>query len=747
MSTPEFRSAKRVARDAFRANPNVVTIYVGEKKKGGRPTGGTAVVFTVRKKLPKEAVPERELIPPRITGVVRGRPVDVPTDVEEGEMPKALAFAPLATEPLSLTARRRPCPGGYSVGHYCYDDQTRVLTRGRGLQFFKDLSKADEVATLDSNGALIFQRPTAHFAYPYDGTLLRFYTKTFDLSVTPNHSIYYRNRGRSNDSFHLAPAENVVSSLRFDQIEFKRDARWKGRTPEAIFVLPPQSKMRHAYWHFLTRCHEIVGVNGAKQFASEVGIHERTVRRWRDEGRKPAILSRSYSFRARDWLQFLGWYLAEGSCSSNTGNISIAERSGRHHAEILELLSRMDLSGFVSAKKGIGTSCREIALYLRRFGHAKDKYIPEDIKAYSPEYLGVLLQALMRGDGHFEDGKFRHFKTTSWWLANDVLEIALKCGYGVTLTQSNSRSHKLGNRTIPASIAYRVGFSHVKTTPRLCQPVERTHYKGTVYCVEVPNHVIFVERNGKTCWSGNSITAGTLGAWVKRGTSELYHILSNAHVLSNTNSGAAGDAILQPGKYDGGQVGADTIATLTAFVKINFPGSGGGGGKKKCGLFLMRAVKSVTNSVARAVGCPNRLVFGRPLEISQPTPNLVDAAAAAVLDPAWVRDEIEFLGPLAGIRDPKLGEASAKVGRTTELKRGTVVGVDAWSKVDYGPEGVTEFDDQVLFGPGGFSAGGDSGSAILTEDGYLTALLFAGSSTVTLGNRASSVVALLGIRL
>ena len=48
------------------------------------------------------------------------------------------------------------------------------------------------------------------------------------------------------------------------------------------------------------------------------------------------------------------------------------------------------------------------------------------------------------------------------------------------------------------------------------------------------------------------VTAGTLGAVVRpRGGGPL-GVLSNNHVLANENRGKRGQAILQPGRYDGG---------------------------------------------------------------------------------------------------------------------------------------------------------------------------------------------------
>ena len=86
-----------------------------------------------------------------------------------------------------------------------------------------------------------------------------------------------------------------------------------------------------------------------------------------------------------------------------------------------------------------------------------------------------------------------------------------------------------------------------------------------------------------------------------------------------------------------------------------------------------------------------------------------------------------------------------KVGRTTALTHGTVVGLRGESLVDYGNRQIAQFSDQIVIGPGGFSAPGDSGSAIMSADMLFGGLLFAGSDVITLAGRASTVMALLGV--
>ena len=244
-----------------------------------------------------------------------------------------------------------------------------------------------------------------------------------------------------------------------------------------------------------------------------------------------------------------------------------------------------------------------------------------------------------------------------------------------------------------------------------------------------------------------SITAGTLGAWVKRGSGDEYHVLSNNHVLANSNDAQPNDVIIQPGKADGGFSGTDRFALLEDFAVIKWDGNSDG--KKKAAKFLWSVWKWPANMVAKMVGCPYRLQVHSPHAIEQPNPNLIDAAVAIPVTQGNVRLGYLFdIGEAKGMKDLQLGDQVQKTGRTTEHTIGTVEGVDAMTLVQYGPGKLAKFDDQLeIRNESEFSAGGDSGSAILTMDGYIGGLLFAGGSGVTIANRISNVISILGIRL
>jgi hypothetical protein len=226
------------------------------------------------------------------------------------------------------------------------------------------------------------------------------------------------------------------------------------------------------------------------------------------------------------------------------------------------------------------------------------------------------------------------------------------------------------------------------------------------------------------------ITAGTLGCLVKKGGE--FFILSNNHVLANSNAAQVGDPILQPGPYDGGRFPEDHIANLEAFIPISFIGG-------PSGCSTAAGIANLLNSIAKAMGSDARVLA----ITTQAEDNLVDAAIARPLNPADVKDEILEIGLLSGVGSGELGMAIKKSGRTTALTTGEIQQVDVTASVQYGDNKIARFTDQLL--AGAMSQGGDSGSAVLDSQNRLIGLLFAGSDTTTIINRIEHVFSALGV--
>ena len=189
-------------------------------------------------------------------------------------------------------------------------------------------------------------------------------------------------------------------------------------------------------------------------------------------------------------------------------------------------------------------------------------------------------------------------------------------------------------------------------------------------------------------------------------------MLSNNHVLANSNAGRYGDSIIQPGRADGGQNPRDRVAILERYVPINFSGG--------------------TNYVDCATGwCWHDRVKRKFIYRSGSGFNEFKVSA----------------NPRAAFRGMIVG----KTGRTTQLKAGRVTDISATIRVNFGAGRTGLFRDQLAIrgirDP--FSAGGDSGSLIWTWDSQRRpiGLLFAGGGGITFGNKIGRVLSALDIRL
>ncbi len=199
------------------------------------------------------------------------------------------------------------------------------------------------------------------------------------------------------------------------------------------------------------------------------------------------------------------------------------------------------------------------------------------------------------------------------------------------------------------------------------------------------------------------VTAGTIGAGCYDiaplpGMPPRYYVLSNNHVLANSNDAQIGDPVYQPGVFDGGGP-ADAIGRLARYVPIRFDG----------------------------------------------TCNYVDAAIAEVPFDTIDRDIYWSGYPTTAATAAAVGQLVKKTGRTTHFTTGRVTAVNATVNVGYGGGKVARFCNQIITTT--MSAGGDSGSLVLDWENRPVGLLFAGSAVATILNPIATVQVALGVRL
>jgi hypothetical protein len=198
--------------------------------------------------------------------------------------------------------------------------------------------------------------------------------------------------------------------------------------------------------------------------------------------------------------------------------------------------------------------------------------------------------------------------------------------------------------------------------------------------------------------------SGTLGALVTAGGTQ--YILSNNHVLARQDQAAAGEDISQPGLIDNGCQPATIVADFTPSVTL--------GNNVDCAVATLRAGTMDSTGFIEGIGT-----------ISNTTVS------------------------------PSVGLAVEKSGRTTGHTTGTIGSINTSVNVQYqiqcgkGRKYTISYTNQVVINSSSFSAGGDSGSLIVTNASchHPVALLFAGSSSSTIGNPIGEVLTKLSAAL
>lgn len=190
--------------------------------------------------------------------------------------------------------------------------------------------------------------------------------------------------------------------------------------------------------------------------------------------------------------------------------------------------------------------------------------------------------------------------------------------------------------------------------------------------------------------------SGTLGSLVSIGSTQ--YILSNNHVMARADQAGIGEDISQPGLIDNGCRAGRRVADFSQTSTL---------GTENVDAALAQVVSGAVSST------------GEILDVGVPSSTTAAPAITTV----------------------------AKSGRTTGLTCGNVTSFATDVNVQYqkncgqGKKFVISYTNQIVVGGGGFSAGGDSGSLIVTAgQARPFALLYAGSSTTTIGNPVGDVI-------
>jgi hypothetical protein len=202
-------------------------------------------------------------------------------------------------------------------------------------------------------------------------------------------------------------------------------------------------------------------------------------------------------------------------------------------------------------------------------------------------------------------------------------------------------------------------------------------------------------------------------------------ILSNNHVLNKSDQGAVGDSITQPGLVDNNCNPGNVVAHMSQAAALK---------PSPCtGTCTGPAPSNVDAAIAQ-------IVAGQ-VDTSGSILDLGGAGSSSIAPAppsATVAVPLDVLSHSEGV---------AKSGRTSGLTCSTLQSIITTVSVDYsascgGAKAFTStFSNQIIINGGSFSAGGDSGSLVVTSDtARPLGLLFGGNDTSTSANPITDVL-------
>lgn len=392
----------------------------------------------------------------------------------------------------------------------CLDSETECLTSA-GWKRYSELTVDTQIACYDpETKTLLYDKPSAIHIKPYCGEMHCWQGDRIDAMMTPNHRTYV-----SRPTTYLEGGEIVYKETAYRTSVRMSKCRVGAKVVNARVwgVKKVEELSARTTYEILTAAPAACDIPQTIEIKNFKG--------WRQRQEVD-----EYGISPEVWLRFLGYYLSEGSLYGVGGwSVTITQKKYlerfREGVEATPFKWREEknrsngCTNFTTSDKGL------YHYLLANCGQGSlNKRIPDSIKSWPAQYLRILLDALVEGDGsvplHQTKGRGKNSSTTtlipksrnSWrtqyytsskQLADDVMEIAIKCGlFAAVSFREDTREEYFGRKRYTVNISSR--------TEIMVSPSQRskTQYTGDIWCVTVPTGLFVVRRNGKAHITGNS---------------------------------------------------------------------------------------------------------------------------------------------------------------------------------------------------------------------------------------------------
>lgn len=399
---------------------------------------------------------------------------------------------------------------------YCISGDSEILTN-KGWIRADAIQGTESFAALLPDGTMRYETPSSYHTFKMNGDMVRFQHRRGDFLVTPNHRVYGQ----------------YIKNTR-DKAKAEARGWWFERADDL-------ANGKYSVGWLRADCAGLLGETAATQ---------------EDINR----------------AKMYGYYIAEGCIEyycykEKREPVGILIAQSLHYNEDKHYAIGATLEALkyepTPSERGWRVNNKTLALELSEFGKSSDKYVPDWIKFGSISVQRAFLMAYLDGDGWRAGVSGYQCCTTSKQLADDIMQIALHCGFVPRyMGEQEGRSvnqlpiHRVSLSTGP--IAWQRNQNHWSTEK----------YNGTVHCPELENGIFYIRRNGKCTWTGNTREAST------RLWDELTPVPTRKRSIRfvETYAGFEGESSLLKDQYELGRSGRRlTVDDVPEWAEL-FPG-------------------------------------------------------------------------------------------------------------------------------------------------------------------------------